>query len=114
MNTLRTSTEECLALLGEHAKASPLDRDVILFSGDGETLRGGIARGLWFVEDVSSRLAVRVLAPTPGSVTLDCCAAPGGKSFSCAIDMENAERYTPSTSTKTSFRLSARAPSASA
>jgi len=89
VNTLRTSTEECLALLGEHAKASPLDRDVILFSGDGETLRGGIARGLWFVEDVSSRLAVRVLAPTPGSVTLDCCAAPGGKSFSCAIDMEN-------------------------
>ena len=62
---------------------------MILFSGDGETLRGGIARGLWFVEDVSSRLAVRVLAPTPGSVTLDCCAAPGGKSFSCAIDMEN-------------------------
>ena len=79
VNTLRTSTEECLALLGEHAKASPLDRDVILFSGDGETLRGGIARGLWFVEDVSSRLAVRVLAPTPGSVTLDCCAAPGGR-----------------------------------
>ena len=62
---------------------------MILFSGDGETLRGGIARGLWFVEDVSSRLAVRVLAPTPGSVTLDCCAAPGGKSFSCANDMEN-------------------------
>ena len=89
VNTLRTSTEECLEMLGEHAEASPLDRDVILFTGDGETLRGVLARGLCFVEDVSSRLAVRVLAPTPGSVAVDCCAAPGGKSFSCAIDMEN-------------------------
>ena len=89
VNTLRTTAEECLASLGDAAEPSPYCGDVILFSGDGETLRDGIARGLWFVEDTSSRLAVRVLDPKPGSLLCDVCAAPGGKSFSAAIDMEN-------------------------
>ncbi len=45
--------------------------------------------GLFFVQDLSSRLAVKALGAKPGERILDCCAAPGGKSFSIALDMED-------------------------
>ncbi len=43
----------------------------------------------WFVQDAASRLAVSALSPQPGETVVDVCAAPGGKSFSAAIDMKN-------------------------
>lgn len=89
LNTLKTDAASCLSLLGESAESCPAAEDVIAFSGDAAILRDGIARGLWFVEDITSYLAVKALAPAPGSVLADCCAAPGGKSFSAAIEMEN-------------------------
>ncbi len=45
--------------------------------------------GLFFVQDFSSRFAVACLGAKPNERVLDCCAAPGGKSFSIAMDMEN-------------------------
>ena len=45
--------------------------------------------GLFFVQDYSSRLAVLALSAKPNERILDCCAAPGGKTFSIAIDMQN-------------------------
>ena len=45
--------------------------------------------GLCYVQDPAARLAVLAAGLTPGMRVLDCCAAPGGKSFSAAIDMEN-------------------------
>ena len=45
--------------------------------------------GLFFVQDYSSRFAVASLSAKPGERVLDCCAAPGGKSFSIAMDMQN-------------------------
>lgn len=89
VNTLKTDTDTCLTLLGEDGERCPYADDVIAFTGSGSVLRDGIDRGLWFVEDISSRLAVKVLAPQPGSNLIDCCSAPGGKSFSAAMDMEN-------------------------
>lgn len=44
---------------------------------------------LWFVEDLSSRLATVALGAKKGDTVIDTCAAPGGKSFSAAMDMEN-------------------------
>jgi 16S rRNA (cytosine967-C5)-methyltransferase len=41
------------------------------------------------VQDPASRLCVRALDPRPGETVIDTCAAPGGKSFSAAIDMKN-------------------------
>ncbi|MBQ6554084.1 MAG: 16S rRNA (cytosine(967)-C(5))-methyltransferase RsmB, partial [Firmicutes bacterium] len=41
------------------------------------------------VMDESSMLAVDILAPKPGNSVMDCCAAPGGKSFYCAYKMQN-------------------------
>lgn len=45
--------------------------------------------GLFYVQDPAARLAVLALAPRRGEQILDCCAAPGGKSFAAAIAMEN-------------------------
>ena len=46
-------------------------------------------KGYFHVEDISSQLCVKALSPTPGSVVLDVCAAPGGKSFAIAEYMQN-------------------------
>lgn len=45
--------------------------------------------GMFFVQDISSRLAAKALNAKAGERVLDCCAAPGGKSFSVALDMQN-------------------------
>ncbi len=46
-------------------------------------------KGLFFVQDYSSRFAVASLSAKPNERILDCCAAPGGKTFSIAMDMAN-------------------------
>ncbi|MBO5105401.1 MAG: 16S rRNA (cytosine(967)-C(5))-methyltransferase RsmB [Clostridia bacterium] len=45
--------------------------------------------GLFFVQDYSSRFAVACLSAKSNERVLDCCAAPGGKTFSIAMDMQN-------------------------
>lgn len=45
--------------------------------------------GLFHVEDLSSQLCVEAVAPFEGCTAIDICAAPGGKSFSIAEDMNN-------------------------
>ena len=45
--------------------------------------------GLVYVQDAAARLAVYAAGLAPGMRVLDCCAAPGGKSFSAAVAMED-------------------------
>ena len=45
--------------------------------------------GLFHVQDRSSQLCCRVLGAKPGETVVDCCAAPGGKSFTVAEYMNN-------------------------
>lgn len=45
--------------------------------------------GAFLVQDPAARLAVQAAGLAPGMRVLDCCAAPGGKSFSAAMIMEN-------------------------
>jgi len=45
--------------------------------------------GLFSVQGLSSQMAVQVLNPKQGSLVLDLCAAPGGKSFAMAALMKN-------------------------
>jgi len=45
--------------------------------------------GMFYVQDPSTLLAVRVLNPQPGETILDLCAAPGGKATMIAQLMEN-------------------------
>lgn len=46
-------------------------------------------KGLFFVQDLSSRLAANIVSAKAGDRILDCCAAPGGKSFSVAIEAQD-------------------------
>ena len=46
-------------------------------------------KGDFFVEDLASQICVNELGARPNERVLDICAAPGGKSFSIALGMEN-------------------------
>jgi len=50
--------------------------------------------GFFYVQDPSTLLAVRELAPQPGETILDLCAAPGGKTTLIAQLMNNQGRIT--------------------
>ncbi len=47
------------------------------------------ADGQFFVQDAASQKVVSIFSPKPNERVLDMCAAPGGKSFSMAILMQN-------------------------
>lgn len=87
VNPLKTSAEELLTVL-DGAEVSPLAEDMLIL-GSAAHVADGIRDGLYIVQDVSSRLAVRALDPQPGETVIDTCAAPGGKSLSTAMDMNN-------------------------
>ena len=62
----------------------------LLLRGTGDLVRlSAFQKGSFYIQDVAARLAVTAAGVRPGSRVLDCCAAPGGKSFAAAIDMEN-------------------------
>lgn len=46
-------------------------------------------KGCFYVQDLSSYRAVKMLAPSKNERLLDICAAPGGKTFTAALLMEN-------------------------
>ena len=92
VNTIRTTAQELTARLeGEKVSVTPhpwLDNCLLLSrTGDLEGL-SSFREGLFYVQDPASRLAVLAAGPEPGMKVLDCCAAPGGKSFACAMAIE--------------------------
>ncbi len=89
-NLLKTTTKDLQYELNkegiistEEAKLLKIENKENIFITD------AFKKGLFFVEDLSSYKAVAALNPLPGETVLDLCAAPGGKSFSSAILMEN-------------------------
>lgn len=46
-------------------------------------------RGRYFLQDLSSQLAVMALEPRPGEAIADLCAAPGGKTIAIADEMRD-------------------------
>ncbi|MCL2158045.1 MAG: 16S rRNA (cytosine(967)-C(5))-methyltransferase RsmB [Oscillospiraceae bacterium] len=49
----------------------------------------GFESGLFFVQDESSQICAMETGAKPGDLVVDCCAAPGGKSFIMAQMMQN-------------------------
>ena len=49
----------------------------------------GFEEGLFYVQDRAARSAVAAAGLKPGMRVLDACAAPGGKSFAAAMELEN-------------------------
>lgn len=90
VNPLKTTVDEMLSRL-DGASVHPLAEDMINVAHAAHIAKD-IKAGLYFVQDVSSRLCVRALDPKPGETVIDTCAAPGGKTFSAALDMENSGR----------------------
>ncbi|MBQ2928547.1 MAG: 16S rRNA (cytosine(967)-C(5))-methyltransferase RsmB [Oscillospiraceae bacterium] len=92
VNTLRISAEELVQRLErEHVSAQPHGwmKDCLVLSGTGalEDLPS-FREGLFYVQDPAAKLSV-LCAGLSGEAfrVLDCCSAPGGKSFAAAIAM---------------------------
>ena len=93
VNTLRGTAEQVAQRLTEQrveVTPHPWLADCLVLSktGDLEGLEA-FREGLFYVQDPASRLAVEAAEVRPGMRVLDCCAAPGGKSFAAGIAMKN-------------------------
>ena len=91
VNTLRTTTEKLTQLLeqsGITAQKHPWLPDCLILSGTGslEQLKA-FEEGQFYVQDAAARLSVLCAQLPENAKVLDCCAAPGGKSFAAAIGM---------------------------
>lgn len=93
VNTLKTTCQELLQSLeesGVQCQLHPWLPDCILVGGTGSIDRlPQFREGLFYVQDAAAKLAVEAAGLEPGMRVLDCCAAPGGKSFAAAIAMKN-------------------------
>ncbi len=93
VNTLKTSSQALIESLGEKGvKAEQIDGvpDALALSHTGNI--SGLPEfqeGLCYVQDLSSQICARLAAPKPGERAFDLCAAPGSKSFTMALLMEN-------------------------
>ncbi len=92
-NPLQCSGEELaerLAVSGASLTPHPWMPDCWLLSGGGG-LDGmpDFQQGLFQVQDAAAKAAVLASGVKPGDKVLDVCAAPGGKSFAAAMEMEN-------------------------
>ena len=93
VNTLRISTQELVEKLAqEEVVALPHSwmEDCLVLSNTGDLEHlNAFREGLFYVQDAASKLAVRCAQIPQGEDVrvLDCCAAPGGKSFAAAIAM---------------------------
>ena len=91
-NTLKTTTQKLVSLLeAEGVTVQPhgwLPDCLILGStGDLEKL-AAFEEGLFYVQDGAARLSVLCAQLPEHSRVLDCCAAPGGKSFAAVMAMQ--------------------------
>ena len=99
VNTLRIAAPELmLRLEKEHVSAKPHGwmQDCLVLSGTGslENLPS-FQEGLFYVQDPAAKLSVLCAKlPKEDIRVLDCCSAPGGKSFASAIAMEGRGQIT--------------------
>lgn len=92
VNTIKNTAEELTSTLKENGiECKILNESAVLITEGGfntEKFEPYI-NGLFFVQDLSSQNCARLLQAKQSERILDMCAAPGGKSFSIALLMEN-------------------------
>jgi 16S rRNA (cytosine967-C5)-methyltransferase len=96
-NALKTDRDDVIQKLREsgiEAEASGENSDAILASGSGIVNNELYRKGYYTIQSLSSMIAVKALAPAPGSRVLDICAAPGGKTGYMAEMMGNSGSIT--------------------
>ena len=89
LKTTREALAERLAAEGVSTNPHGWMENCLVLSGTGsiETL-SAFKEGLFYVQDPASKLSVLCAKVPEGANVLDCCAAPGGKSFAAAIAMK--------------------------
>ena len=98
VNTLRTDTAALIGRLeqeGVSARTHPWLNDCLVLSGTGnlEQLEA-FREGLFYVQDAAAKLSVLCAQLPRNARVLDCCAAPGGKSYAAAVAMQGTGRIT--------------------
>ena len=92
VNTLKTTDQklrESLEQEGAEVLPHPWMADCFIVRGAGNIERlSAFQDGGFYVQDAAARLAVDVAGIRPGMKVVDCCAAPGGKSFAAARGLE--------------------------
>lgn len=92
VNTRKTTRGDLIRTLEDSGFGAEPDPDceaVVYPAGSGVLDSEAFRNGLFFIEGKASRLAVETAAPRAGERVIDCCAAPGGKSFSAALLAED-------------------------
>lgn len=93
VNTTRATlcqVEESLLEQGVTLREHPWLENCLYLEKTGNLERlDAFQKGWFYIQDPASRLAALAAGPKPGMKVLDCCAAPGGKSFAMGIAMEN-------------------------
>ena len=88
--TMREALRQTLADEGVEATDDPLAPQGLRLARFGAVEKLQSFRdGLFHVQDTASQLCCALLDAQPGERILDVCAAPGGKSFSLAMDCQN-------------------------
>ena len=92
VNTVKISADDLLQKLeteGVHAERHPWLTDCLVLTGTGNVEKlPSFREGLFYVQDPAAKLSVLCAEIKPGQQVLDCCAAPGGKSFAAAMAMK--------------------------
>jgi len=92
VNTLRITAQELLCRLeSENVAAQPHGwmHDCLVLSNTGNLDKlPSFREGLFYVQDAAAKLCVACARIPEHAQVLDCCAAPGGKSFAAAIAMK--------------------------
>ncbi len=91
VNTLRTdisALQKRLEEEGVQTQAHPWLPDCLVLTGTGD-LEGlkAFQEGLFYVQDAAAKLSILCAQLSPNASVLDCCAAPGGKSFAACVAM---------------------------
>ena len=98
VNTLKITREgllERLTVEGVAATPHGWMPDCLILGGTGSIEKlPSFQQGLFYVQDPASKLSVQCAGLQEGFRVLDCCAAPGGKSFAAAIAMHGTGRIT--------------------
>lgn len=93
VNTQKTTDEALCARLRAAGVSVQVVEQVphaLVLSHTGNlTALPGFAAGEWYVQDLSSQLCALAAGAKPGDTVYDLCAAPGSKSFTMALWMEN-------------------------
>ena len=91
VNTMKNTPEQAkeeLEAAGLTVQPHEAFPEILLCSGGDAAALPAFIEGRVTVQDAASALAAAVADPKPGSTVLDCCAAPGGKSFAMAEKMQ--------------------------